>query len=1742
MSRFRLIARVAFAAFLVLTVQAGSQFSTLQAVRAASPSGLGCPFSSGPLTSHSLALPAPTTQSLRQAGCPIPAPASASANASPLSPTRGATGASGPLGPSTGSAGYPSAAINGISCVTSSLCVAVGSYTLVDYPAPNEYTEWTLVELWNGSTWTTTSSPNDWNNSDADFFDHVSCSSATFCVATGRHLYCYISNGYCLYYDEPFAASWNGNAWAFMSTPMTTANADGVLWGVSCASSSDCVAVGSYEDANSSTWYNVLEWNGASWVEEDPDPQSGSTYLFGVECQNVPHCIAVGGYAGGDNVGEIEQENAGNWTTVSSPPAHLEDVNCTSASFCMAVGYSSGIYTDEWNGTTWSPVSVSNPARLLGVSCVSATMCFAGGTYSSSTALIESWNGTSWSVASSPTIASLGTVFGSMACVNAMFCVAAGSYEYGALPGCYNCQLYGTLTDNWNGSSWSLQYPLSGGPITSAEAPTGNQCYVCALREIGQTYAGDPVNTEFGNLVESATDITIPGRGVPLQFLRAYDSIFAGTNGPLGFGWTSNWLMSLSQPGGSGPVTVTQENGARTVFTSSGSAYAPAAPRDLATLTHNSNGTWTFTRLAQDTFTFSATGQLTSVTDRNGYTTSLAYNGNGQLSTVTDASSRTLIVGWTGSNITTVTDNNVSPPRVVAFQYNDGHGNLTDATDVNGGHTHFAYNATHQLTNLYDPNCYAAGSACDSGNGVSTDYNAAGQVDWQKDQLGRKTTLAYSGDPTSSAGGTTTITDPKGNVTVDAYEYGVRIQETRGYGTPQAATTQWIYDPQSGAPITKIAPNGEVTQWTDDANGNVAATIDPLGRQSSATYNAFNEPLTQTDGTNVTTSYTYDTNGNLTKVSRPLAGTSQNQVTTYTYGDPSHPGDVTAMVDADNQTWEYAYDGSGDQVEAKDPLGNVAASVFNPDGWLLASYSPKATCTWGSAPPTGCSATYETTYGYTIAGTNNTDEFGDVQSVTDPLGHSAAYGYDADRNRTSSKDGDANLTTYVFDLSNELTQTKRADTPQTTVTTDYNTDGTVLDQKDGKSDAIQTYGYDPLGRVTTATDAVGNVTTFTFDGNGNQLTQQDPGGNCAATPAVSCTTKKYDADNELTAITYSDGVTPNVTKIAYGNDGQRTGMTDGTGTSSWTWDSLHRLTGFTNGAGATVAYDYLTPNGTYDLKDQVGHINYPGSVGTVVQAWDPAGRLASTADWNNKTTRFTYDADSNLAGIAVPSSTPVNDTFGFSAADRMSSAVVSNGSTLFSATYARDADAQLASDTSVSSSQSQYKYTALNQLCYAGSSTTGPCSNPPSGSYPYGFDAADNLINDNRTTQQFNAADELCWTLNGTSTNPCANAPSGAMTYAYDSRGNRTSTTPSSGMVTCDTYDQGGRLKLIATGSNATCSRRTTTVGTYTSNGDGLRMSKTVGTTTTQFRWDESSSVPLLLQEAGTTTTSYIYGPGGIAVEQISGSTSGWLHHDQLGSTRLITDATGVSVATYTFDPFGNLVVSTGTASTNLRYAGQYRDAESGVYYLRTRYYDPSTGQFLSKDPAVSLTRQPYSYVGGNPLNRGDPTGLDCSWNPFDNGSCLAAGWNDVSTDVRNGFVEGAPIFAPVAGAVQVGANFVSAACGLTGDEVCAGVATGVSVLSGSVKALADNSLGRSQSVQNDIAGTAVSALGGLASVTGAALGSPNAFSYSGTILSTSGSVVDWWNIRENRGRLEAVALQAGPCDPSEPAQALGAP
>jgi RHS repeat-associated protein len=198
----------------------------------------------------------------------------------------------------------------------------------------------------------------------------------------------------------------------------------------------------------------------------------------------------------------------------------------------------------------------------------------------------------------------------------------------------------------------------------------------------------------------------------------------------------------------------------------------------------------------------------------------------------------------------------------------------------------------------------------------------------------------------------------------------------------------------------------------------------------------------------------------------------------------------------------------------------------------------------------------------------------------------------------------------------------------------------------------------------------------------------------------------------------------------------------------------------------------------------------------------------------------------------------------------------------------------------------------------------------------------------------------------------------------------------------------------------------------YTYNGDGLRMSESVAEVSAQFTWDSTSSTPQLLSDADTSGrygNYYLYGPDGTPVEQIgvSSGTTSYYFHDELGSTRALLSSTGKVAGTYSYDPNGAMASSWGTATTPILFAGGYLDGATGLYYLVHRYYDPTTGQFVSVDPKVDTTQESYGYAGGDPVNASDPSGLGpelfgIPLNPCDLGN-VCHHIHNVANGVRHG-------------------------------------------------------------------------------------------------------------------------------------------
>lgn len=1081
------------------------------------------------------------------------------------------------------------------------------------------------------------------------------------------------------------------------------------------------------------------------------------------------------------------------------------------------------------------------------------------------------------------------------------------------------------------------------------------------------------VNTATGEYTETTDDLKIPGRGLPLDFSRTYGSLSANTNGPLGYGWTHAYNMSLRVDASSNNVIVTQENGSLLTFYPNGSGGFSSPTRELATLVTNADGSYTLTRQARARFTFNASGQLVSESDLNGYSTSLAYDASGRLSTITDPAGRTFTLGYDASNrITSLTDS-ASPSRQVLYGY-DAAGNLSSVTDARGKVWTYTYDSAHRLLTRTDPNQHV---------NVTNTYDASGRLLTQTDALNRKTTWSYQP-------GMTVTTSPAGNVTQDYYSNGVLWKQVKGVGSAQAATTTFAYDPTTFGTTSTTDPDGHTATATYDSAGNQLTSVDALSHTTTSTYDALNDVTSVKDPNGVTTTYTYDTGGNLLSKSTPLVGSSpaQNQVWAYTYGDSAHPGDVTGITDPDSKTSTQTWDANGDLTSVTDPAGDKTSYGYDAIGRRTSMVSPRGNAT-GANP-----ADYTTAYSY--------DAAGNKLSQTDPLGHTTSWAYDDAGNLASTTDADTHTTGYVYDAADEQTEIHRPD--GTILKSSYDGDGNLASQTDGANNPT-TYQYDALDRQISVTDPLNRTTSYGYDGAGNQTTVTDPLGRV--------TTKGYDAANRLTSISYSDGTTPNVT-IGYDADGQQTSMGDGSGSSSWAWDSLRRITSYTDGHGDTVSFGW-------DLAGHKTQVTYPGSH-VVTYGYDDAGRMSSMTDWLSHTTSFGYDPDSDQTSTTFPSATGDVDSYGFDHADRQSSSAFAQGSsTLASLSYTRDNKGLI---------------TAVN--------STGL---PAGDAHSYGYNSLDQITADNTDSYAYDHADNPTTLMSaGPNTFDAANelTATPAASFGYDSLGERTSTTPTGGSATSYGYDQASRLTSYTPPSGPTAS--------YTYDGSGLRMSKTVGTTTTRFLWDPTGTLPLLISDG---STNYLYGPDDTVAEQIDAAgTPTYYHHDQLGSTRLLTDATGVANATFSYTPYGSIAGSTGTATTPFGYAGEYADAESGLQYLRARYYDPATAQFATRDPLLPQTREAYAYSSDDPTTENDPSGLMPADNNCDSASVCHGVWHTKSDVARYDRSGGAPqvtvhVSVHAGLGIDVGATCCRRVGVSVGVHVTAGVGVGASVSHG---------------------------------------------------------------------------------------------
>lgn len=650
----------------------------------------------------------------------------------------------------------------------------------------------------------------------------------------------------------------------------------------------------------------------------------------------------------------------------------------------------------------------------------------------------------------------------------------------------------------------------------------------------------EPVNTATGNYTSKVSDARLPGRGIPLDFVRSYNSLDTAV-GVLGQGWTHSFALSLVQnPDNSATIAV--EGGARLTFPSNGAGGFTTPPGATDTLSAVGGG---FDLVRRDglRYRFDAAGLLLSEMDRNGNAITLTYT-SGQLTRINDPAGRSIDLTYDGSG--RLASLAVPPSRTVTYTY-DANGRLATVRDLGGGTTTYGYDAVGRLASIQDANNRFV---------VRNTYGPDGRVSQQLDARDNPTTFVW--DPATQ---TSTMTDARGGVWTDVYDSNVLVSSS----DPLGNATRFLFDPAYRL-VARTDPNGNTTSFEYDAKGNLIRRGAPgqLGYGvEEFTYNATNDMLTSKDRRGNVTTYTYNATSNRLTSTGPAP---INALTQFAY-DPAGTGLLFSVTDPRNKVTTFGYDAEGNRTRVTTPLNEIATFTFDSAGRLITSVDPR-----GNAPG-GDPAQYTTSLTY-----NGLDQ---VLTITDPLGNTSTATYDLVGNRLTTTDANAKPTTFTYDPANHLESVTDAATNTTSYA--YDAVGNLSTQTDANT-RVTSFVYDLAGRLTSATKPLGRVWSYQYDANGNRTQIVDAIGNATLQTGDGTTTLTYDGLNNLKTVTYSDG-TPAVT-YTYDGNGNRTQMVDGGGTETYVFDVLNRMASATRG---TAVFSYA-----YDAAGNVTTRTYPG--------------------------------------------------------------------------------------------------------------------------------------------------------------------------------------------------------------------------------------------------------------------------------------------------------------------------------------------------------------------------------------------------------------------------------------------------------------------------------------------------------------------------------------------------------------------
>jgi hypothetical protein len=313
------------------------------------------------------------------------------------------------------------------------------------------------------------------------------------------------------------AEHWNGTRWSIAALARPPAAATTLLFDVSCASRSVCVAVGSATNRAGATVPLAERWNGSTWmVERSVVPRAfhgAISYLGGVSCLTATSCTAVG-YVGNSTgtrgAALTERWDGTRWRLDQTPrvggaiAAFLSGVSCSTPRSCTAVGFANragGVsvpFAEGWNGSRWGVQRVPAPAaatsvRLAGVSCGSTRSCTAVGSFTIVTGieimLAEHWNGERWTVerARYP-VGARNVQLSGVSCPSMSFCTAVGSFNNVA-------GIDVTLAETRRGAGWAVVRPPNPPHATAASFGSVSCSARAICMAVGSSAGPDGIET-----------------------------------------------------------------------------------------------------------------------------------------------------------------------------------------------------------------------------------------------------------------------------------------------------------------------------------------------------------------------------------------------------------------------------------------------------------------------------------------------------------------------------------------------------------------------------------------------------------------------------------------------------------------------------------------------------------------------------------------------------------------------------------------------------------------------------------------------------------------------------------------------------------------------------------------------------------------------------------------------------------------------------------------------------------------------------------------------------------------------------------------------------------------------------------------------------------------------------------------------------------------------------------------------